>query len=175
MDNQINIHRSEVHCGSAFEPGSSGLPFYCTPPLCVPAVLGALAVWRLSTKKPKKKLGKEFKSIPNKYGHICPGLFLTPSPTSPRYANLTFSKIDLRYYSQSHLGWHFRKLFQSSKLKARTSLFTETLQKRRSSFELWALKQHSKMSPQLGSAVNEVRTSKVRVLTFGLSRWRAPD
>ena len=53
-------------------------------------------------------------------------------------------------YSQSHLGWHFRKLFQSSKLKARTSLFTETLQKRRSSFELWALKQHSKMSPQVG-------------------------
>jgi len=41
-------------------------------------------------------------------------------------------------YSQSHLGWHFRKFFQSSKLKARTSLFTETWQKRRSSFELWA-------------------------------------
>jgi len=37
---QINIHRSEVHCGSAFEPGGSGLPYYCTPPLCVPAVLG---------------------------------------------------------------------------------------------------------------------------------------
>ena len=42
-------------------------------------------------------------------------------------------------YSQSHLGWHFRMLFQSSKLKARTSLFTGTWQKRRSSFELWAL------------------------------------
>ena len=27
---QINIHRSEVHCGSAFEPGASGLPYYCT-------------------------------------------------------------------------------------------------------------------------------------------------
>jgi len=39
--------------------------------------------------------------------------------------------------SQSHLGWHFRKLFQSSKLKTRTSLFTETWQKRRSSFELY--------------------------------------
>jgi len=35
-------------------------------------------------------------------------------------------------------GWHFRMLFQSSKLKARTSLFTETWQKRRSSLELWA-------------------------------------
>ena len=29
-------------------------------------------------------------------------------------------------------------MFESSKLKARTSLFTETWQKRRSSFELWA-------------------------------------
>jgi len=27
---QINIQRSEVHCGSAFEPGASGLPYYCT-------------------------------------------------------------------------------------------------------------------------------------------------
>ena len=41
-------------------------------------------------------------------------------------------------YSRSHLGWHFRMPFQSSKLKARTSLFTETWQKRCSSFELWA-------------------------------------
>jgi len=38
------IH-SMVHCGSAFEPGTSGLPYYCTPPVCVPDVLGALAVW----------------------------------------------------------------------------------------------------------------------------------
>jgi len=51
MYNQINIHGSEVHCGSAFEPGGSGLPYYCTPPVRVPAVLCALAVWRLSTKK----------------------------------------------------------------------------------------------------------------------------
>ena len=51
-------------------------------------------------------------------------------------------------YSQSHSGCHFRMLFQSSKLKARTSLFTETWQKRRSSFELL------KMSPQVGLAVD---------------------
>jgi len=30
----------------------------------------------------KAWLGKEFKRIPNKNGHICPGFFLTPSPTS---------------------------------------------------------------------------------------------
>ena len=42
---------SMVHCGSAFEPGASGLPYYCTQPVCVPAVLGALAVWRPNNKK----------------------------------------------------------------------------------------------------------------------------
>jgi len=42
----------------------------------------------------------------------------------------------------------FEKLFQSSKFKARTSLFTQTWQKRRSSVELWVLEQHSKMSTQ---------------------------
>jgi len=49
----------------------------------------------------------------------------------------------------------FESSFQSSKLEARTSLFTKTWQKRlwALSFELWALKQHSKMSPQVGSAV----------------------
>jgi len=52
--NQINIRRSEVHCGSAIELGGSGLPYYCTPPVCVPAVPGALAVWRLSKNKTKK-------------------------------------------------------------------------------------------------------------------------
>ena len=40
------IHVSKVHCRSAFEPGASGLPYNCRPPVCVPYVLGALAVWR---------------------------------------------------------------------------------------------------------------------------------
>jgi len=44
------IH-SMIHCGSAFEPGASGLPHYCTPPVCVPAVLGAPAVWRQNNQK----------------------------------------------------------------------------------------------------------------------------
>ena len=43
-------------------------------------------------------------------------------------------------------------LFQSSKLKARTSLFTETRQKRRWSFEF------SKMKPQVGLAVPQLPT-----------------
>jgi len=44
-------------------------------------------------------------------------------------------------------------IFESSKLKARTSLLPHFTEKRLSSFELWALKQHSKMSPQVGLAV----------------------
>jgi len=40
-----------VHCGSAFEPGASGLPYFCTPPVSVPDVIGALAVWRQNNKK----------------------------------------------------------------------------------------------------------------------------
>ena len=46
----------KVHCGSAFEPGVSGLPYYCTPPVCVSAVIGALAVWRPNNKKKKRVL-----------------------------------------------------------------------------------------------------------------------
>jgi len=30
---------------SALWPGASGLPYHCTPPVCVPAVFGGLAVW----------------------------------------------------------------------------------------------------------------------------------
>jgi len=41
---------SKVHCGSAFEPGASGLPYYCTPPVCVPDVIVALPVCRQNIK-----------------------------------------------------------------------------------------------------------------------------
>ena len=40
-----------VHCGSAFEPGASGLHYYYTPPVCIPAVIGGLAVWRHNNNK----------------------------------------------------------------------------------------------------------------------------
>jgi len=46
-----NIHVSEVHCGSDFESGGSVLPNYCTPPMFVPDVLGALTVCWFSKKK----------------------------------------------------------------------------------------------------------------------------
>ena len=48
---QNNIHVSKEHCRSAFEPDAFGLPHYCTPRVCIPDVIGALAVWRHSITK----------------------------------------------------------------------------------------------------------------------------
>jgi len=45
----------KVHCGSAFELGASRLPHYCTPPECVPDVIGVIAVWRHNTKKKSRR------------------------------------------------------------------------------------------------------------------------
>jgi len=47
--------RFKVHCGSAFAPGASRPPYYYTPPVCVPGVLGALTVWRHTQKKNLEK------------------------------------------------------------------------------------------------------------------------
>ena len=46
--------KSKVHCGSVLGPSrlpACELPYYCTPLVCVPAVIGALSVWRQNTKK----------------------------------------------------------------------------------------------------------------------------
>jgi len=56
-------------------------------------------------------------------------------------------------YSQSHLGKHFRMLFQNSKFKARTSLLPRFSEKKRLSFQLSALKELTKMTPQVAFAV----------------------
>jgi len=40
----------------AFEPGASGLPYYCTPPVCVPDVIGALVVWRQNNNPKKRRM-----------------------------------------------------------------------------------------------------------------------
>ena len=52
----------KVHGGSAFEPGTSRLPYYCTPPVCVHAVIGGLTVWRHNKTKHKTK---------TQYGYRC--------------------------------------------------------------------------------------------------------
>jgi len=46
----VCMSQFDVHWWSAFAQVASGLLYYCTPPLCVPDILGALAVWR-HTKK----------------------------------------------------------------------------------------------------------------------------
>jgi len=40
----VRMPSSPRSIAGALRPGASGLPYYCTPPVCVPAVLGALAV-----------------------------------------------------------------------------------------------------------------------------------
>jgi len=51
---------SKVHCGSAFEPGASGLPYYCTPPVFVPDVIAPLAVWQHNNKNNNNSGGGYF-------------------------------------------------------------------------------------------------------------------
>jgi len=52
------VFKTMVHCGSAIEPGASGLQNYCTPPVIAPDVIGAKAVWR-----PKKGGKRKTRSI----------------------------------------------------------------------------------------------------------------
>jgi len=49
--NKQTNKQSKVHSGSALGPGASRLPYYCTPPVCIPAVIGRLVVWRHNNKK----------------------------------------------------------------------------------------------------------------------------
>jgi len=70
---------------------------------------------------------------------------------------LSFSShplVHLLSFSKSTANPTWGDIFESSKLKARTSLLPRFSEKRPSSFELRDLKQHSKMSPQVGLAVS---------------------
>jgi len=69
------------------------------------------------------------------------------------------TRLFLTKYSQSHLWCHFRKL------KAGTSLLPRFSGKRRSSFELCALKELSKMSTQVDSAVIKTTSIKPKTTT----------
>jgi len=61
----------KVHCWSAFEPGASVLPCYCTPPVCVPDVIGVLAVWRQNNQKNKDmRLAVCFFGVTNSCMHL---------------------------------------------------------------------------------------------------------
>jgi len=47
--------KSKVHCKSVLGPGASGLPYYGTPLVCVPDVIGGIAVWRQNNNQKKTK------------------------------------------------------------------------------------------------------------------------
>jgi len=57
--NEIKQHtiNSMVHCGRASEPGASRLPYYCTPPVIVPAVLGAQCDGKTKMSRGRPHLG----------------------------------------------------------------------------------------------------------------------
>jgi len=48
--------KSMVHYVSAFEPGASGLPYYCTPPVTAPDEVSTRAVWWQNTKQKNEKI-----------------------------------------------------------------------------------------------------------------------
>ena len=54
-NNHKTKHKNNNDCGSAFEPGASGLPYYCAS-ICVRSctVIGVLAVW-IQNQKQKQK------------------------------------------------------------------------------------------------------------------------
>ena len=105
------------------------------------------SVSRQTNCKEKRTRARQNSSVPLVEWHAW------KNSVTSRFDFVSFQQLSCVLCSHSHVGWHFWKLFQSSKLKARTSLFNETWQKRCLSFELWALKLHSKMSPQVGLAV----------------------
>ena len=102
LPSQNNIHVSKVHCGSAFEPGASGLPYYCTPPITVPAVNGARAVWWQNTKKTHTSCSYQ------KYSILC-------APTRPSCAFLihVFIRIDSNHLKGAHLWMFTSRLFKT--------------------------------------------------------------
>jgi len=61
--------KSKVHCGSALGPGASRLPYYCTPLVCVPAVLGGSAGDDKTT-KPKQTYQNKTKTLPARVKYI---------------------------------------------------------------------------------------------------------
>ena len=63
---QNNIHVSKVHCRSAFEPGASRLPYYCTS-IC----MRSCCTWRASCVDSKPKKRKEERSVRTELNHIC--------------------------------------------------------------------------------------------------------
>jgi len=68
------------------------------------------------------------------------------------FRKLTYAHLPTTHTATANPTWG--DIFESSKLKAQTSLLPRFSEKRLSSFELWALKQHSKMSPQVGLAIH---------------------
>jgi len=49
-----NSQRTDLRFKKKNHSGFCGLPYYCAPPVCIPAVIGGLAVWQHCKPKPKQ-------------------------------------------------------------------------------------------------------------------------
>jgi len=80
---------------------ASGLPYYCTPLVCIPAVIGLLAVWRHNKPKPKRFLVIREIGIGNSFSpriYASPKALWTVLPTCSGLAG------DLQVWPQK-IGW----------------------------------------------------------------------
>jgi len=112
-----------VHCRSAFELGTSGLPYYCTS-ICVRSWCN----WRATS----SCVDSTTKTTTNV--HVQGPLRECLRKFEAGASGLPY------YYSLYHLNWYFRNLFQNSKVKARTSLLPRFSNVSfATTFELWAL------------------------------------
>jgi len=71
--------------------------------------------------------------------HVCLMMYVCVSDDVCMCEYETSSCLCLMMYSQSHLDWHFRMRFQSSKLKAQSSNVSFHWNIAKETFELWAL------------------------------------
>ena len=90
------------------------------------------------------------------YIHICAYVYIVDHETWMQGRLFEDSYSLMLQYTRGTANLTWGDIFEISKLKARTSLLPRFSEKRGSSFELWALKQHSKMSPQVGLAVTPI-------------------
>ena len=101
----------QVQCGSAFEPGASGLPYSCTPPVCVSDLIGALTVWRQNIGGKKNRLSQVCPlCISHHVEHLLLFSMLILHVTSSRFCLYLLNIYHFTYtFSHAHTEAHTHK------------------------------------------------------------------
>ena len=87
---------------SPLQPGARGLPYYCTPLVCVPKIQGGLAVWRLNQPKPKGR--GSWRGAPCRKGFQYPGPAWDSSSACSRSTKLAWDRPEGGYH-RPFLEW----------------------------------------------------------------------